>query len=174
MPAGFPEHLPGGRLGQAGDQFDPTDAEPELALKMLADLPGELGGEPLEPPGIPLAADQMGDGPCSEERHAAGPASGSGEPGEPLGEGLTRLPEPASEAVGGGEEDDEFLLTGPERQGQGLGTQIIKDVLAAADRQGLAVELQVFSENPAARLYEKLGFGVTHYKMLRKPAGSGA
>lgn len=61
----------------------------------------------------------------------------------------------------------------PERQGQGLGTQIIKDVLAAADRSGLAVELQVFSDNPATRLYERLGFGTTHYKMLRKSADGG-
>lgn len=59
----------------------------------------------------------------------------------------------------------------PERQGQGLGTQIIQDVLAAADREGLAVELQVFSINPACRLYERLGFSVTHQKMYRPVGG---
>jgi len=59
------------------------------------------------------------------------------------------------------------LITG--RQGQGLGSQIIEDVLAAADRKGFPVELQVFADNPAAKLYERLGFTVTHHKMYRKP-----
>lgn len=56
----------------------------------------------------------------------------------------------------------------PERQGQGLGTQIIQDVLAAADHAGKPVELQVFSANPATRLYARFGFEETHKKMYRR------
>lgn len=56
----------------------------------------------------------------------------------------------------------------PEHQGQGLGTQIITDVINVADRKGVPIELQVFSANPATKLYERLGFGVTHHKMYRK------
>jgi GNAT superfamily N-acetyltransferase len=55
----------------------------------------------------------------------------------------------------------------PEHQNQGLGTQIIQDVIALADGLGLPLELQVFAINPAVKLYERLGFGVTHYKMYR-------
>lgn len=58
----------------------------------------------------------------------------------------------------------------PEHQGQGLGTRIIQDVLDFADQQSLDVELQVFSINPASRLYERLGFKETHKKMCRRYA----
>ena len=56
----------------------------------------------------------------------------------------------------------------PNRQNKGLGTRIIKDVISLADGLGMPVELQVFSINPAVKLYEKLGFQTTHYKMMRK------
>jgi len=59
----------------------------------------------------------------------------------------------------------------PEHQGQGLGTQIIKDVLATADQEALPVELQVFSANPAWKLYERMGFAETHKKMYRPVGG---
>lgn len=59
----------------------------------------------------------------------------------------------------------------PEYQGRGLGTQIIQDVLAVADGLGFDVELQVFSINPASRLYERLGFKETHKKMCRRVGG---
>lgn len=55
----------------------------------------------------------------------------------------------------------------PEHQKKGLGTQIIRDVLAMADRRGMPTELQVFAINPAAKLYERLGFTQTHKKMYR-------
>ena len=55
----------------------------------------------------------------------------------------------------------------PEHQNQGLGTRMIEDVLAFADREGLPVELQVFAKNPACSLYERLGFTETHKKMYR-------
>ena len=55
----------------------------------------------------------------------------------------------------------------PQHQNKGLGTCIIQDVLAMADRRGMPTELQVFAINPAAKLYERLGFAVTHKKMYR-------
>jgi ribosomal protein S18 acetylase RimI-like enzyme len=62
----------------------------------------------------------------------------------------------------------------PECQGRGIGTAVIKDILAQADRAGLAVALQVLKVNPARRLYERLGFAVigeteTHYLMRSRP-----
>jgi GNAT superfamily N-acetyltransferase len=62
----------------------------------------------------------------------------------------------------------------PDRQGQGLGTQIIQDVLAMADRKGMPVELQVFSANPASQLYERLGFSQSHMKMFRPAREDGS
>lgn len=56
----------------------------------------------------------------------------------------------------------------PEHQNKGLGTQIIRDVLDLADKLGMNVELQVFANNPACRLYERLGFRVSHHKMFRR------
>lgn len=57
----------------------------------------------------------------------------------------------------------------PEHQRKGLGMQIIKDLIAAADWLILPVELQVFAMNPAVIRYERLGFGVTHDKLYRRP-----
>ena len=56
----------------------------------------------------------------------------------------------------------------PEHQRKGLGTRIIQDMFEVADGLGLDVELQVFSINPASRLYERLGFKETHKKMCRR------
>src|SRR5215469_5369378 len=58
----------------------------------------------------------------------------------------------------------------PEEQGQGLGTAIIKAILAQAYDEGISVSLQVLKVNPARHLYERLGFVVsgetaTHYSM---------
>jgi len=58
----------------------------------------------------------------------------------------------------------------PEEQGHGLGTAIIKAILARAYDAGIPVSLQVLKVNPARRLYERLGFVVsgetaTHYLM---------
>ena len=49
-----------------------------------------------------------------------------------------------------------YLL--PAYQGQGLGGQIIGDVLAGARDSNRPVRLQVLKGNPAGRLYERLGF----------------
>jgi ribosomal protein S18 acetylase RimI-like enzyme len=46
----------------------------------------------------------------------------------------------------------------PEQRNSGIGTQLIRDVLAAAERDGLMVSLHVELWNPAVRLYERLGF----------------
>lgn len=60
----------------------------------------------------------------------------------------------------------------PEFQSRGLGSSVIRRVLADADASGLPVRLQVLRPNPARRLYERLGFVVTEesperYTMLR-------
>jgi ribosomal protein S18 acetylase RimI-like enzyme len=61
----------------------------------------------------------------------------------------------------------------PDRQRRGLGTAVIRDVLAQAACDGLPVALQVLKGNPAKGLYERLGFAVvketaTHYVMLKE------
>jgi GNAT superfamily N-acetyltransferase len=61
----------------------------------------------------------------------------------------------------------------PEEQRHGLGTEIIKTILAQASREGIPVNLQVLKANPARYLYERLGFVVTgetttHYLMSTK------
>ena len=58
----------------------------------------------------------------------------------------------------------------PEYQNRGVGSAVIRDVLAQAQAEGLSVGLQVLKVNPARRLYERLGFSLvgetaTHYLM---------
>ena len=55
--------------------------------------------------------------------------------------------------------DRVFLL--PECQNRGIGTRLVRDVLAEARAAGLPVRLRVFRVNPARRLYERLGFVAT-------------
>lgn len=64
----------------------------------------------------------------------------------------------------------------PEYQGRGLGTAIIRHIIAAAEARGLPVRLRVLKINPARRLYERLGFVITgetetHSLMARLPSG---
>lgn len=61
-----------------------------------------------------------------------------------------------------------FLL--PAVQGRGIGTGLVREVLAAARASARPVRLRVLRVNPARRLYERLGFEVTgesetHYLM---------
>lgn len=58
----------------------------------------------------------------------------------------------------------------PAFRNQGLGTQIIQDVLDYADANDLDVELHVLVTNPAQRLYERMGFKPAAMKMHRKPS----
>lgn len=46
----------------------------------------------------------------------------------------------------------------PEYQGRGIGQQVIRNLLAEATSQDLAVELILLRSNPARSLYEGLGF----------------
>ena len=62
----------------------------------------------------------------------------------------------------------------PQYRGTGLGTSLIKDILAEAEATSREVHLQVEKTNPQAlRLYKRLGFTVTgenqtHVQMERK------
>ena len=76
----------------------------------------------------------------------------------------------------------EILLVGikilPRYQRKGLGTTIIKKLLADARRRRLPVRLRVLKVNPVKQLYERLGFQVTeetgtHYLMTAATADGG-
>ncbi len=59
-------------------------------------------------------------------------------------------------------------------QNRGIGTQVLKVVLKDAIAAGQAVTLGVVHNNPAVRLYKRLGFYVTgqderEYRMRREP-----
>jgi ribosomal protein S18 acetylase RimI-like enzyme len=49
----------------------------------------------------------------------------------------------------------------PAFRNQGIGTCVLRSVLAQADRIGRAVRLHVEKQNRAVRLYERLGFLIT-------------
>ncbi|MBV9209869.1 MAG: GNAT family N-acetyltransferase [Acidobacteria bacterium] len=59
-------------------------------------------------------------------------------------------------------------------RGRGIGSQVIKKLLEEADRTRSKVKLQVLKVNPAARLYERLGFIRTGerglYFQMERPA----
>lgn len=60
-----------------------------------------------------------------------------------------------------------------EYQGKGIGTKILKEQLKENKKQKIRTILQVFKDNPAKKLYERLGFIVygeteTHYQMEMK------
>ncbi len=58
--------------------------------------------------------------------------------------------------------DDEIRLIDiallPEHRGQGIGGGLMRDVLAEGRRSGLPVRIHVEQNNPALRLYRRLGF----------------
>ena len=58
----------------------------------------------------------------------------------------------------------------PERQRKGVGTEVLRRVIAQAQEHGISLCLSVLKVNPARRLYERLGFRVIeetthHFKM---------
>lgn len=46
----------------------------------------------------------------------------------------------------------------PEARAMGIGTSLLRDLMAEADAAGVPVRLHVETYNPARRLYERLGF----------------
>lgn len=52
-----------------------------------------------------------------------------------------------------------FAVTEPDYRGRGLGSQLIEEALVRLDAAGVReLHLAVDRENPARRLYERLGF----------------
>jgi GNAT superfamily N-acetyltransferase len=67
----------------------------------------------------------------------------------------------------------------PEYRNHGVGTALIKDLMAEAAQTGRPLRLHVECFNPALRLYDRLGFaklGETglYYEMEWRPAGTGS
>jgi ribosomal protein S18 acetylase RimI-like enzyme len=61
---------------------------------------------------------------------------------------------------------DEVALL-PEAQGRGIGSSLVTDIMSAASDRGLPVRLSVLVNNPARRLYERLGFRVSSIEHSR-------
>jgi ribosomal protein S18 acetylase RimI-like enzyme len=61
----------------------------------------------------------------------------------------------------------------PEQRGIGIGTTLLRDLLAEADAAGKSVTMHVEQFNPALRLYERLGFSIAEdrgvYLFLERP-----
>jgi ribosomal protein S18 acetylase RimI-like enzyme len=62
----------------------------------------------------------------------------------------------------------------PEHRGQGTGTTLIRDLITECNQKRIKLHLQVLKSNPAARLYERLGFTKTgedgmYVQMERQP-----
>jgi ribosomal protein S18 acetylase RimI-like enzyme len=62
----------------------------------------------------------------------------------------------------------------PGFQGRGIGTSLVRAVMAQAAEAAVPARLQVLKANPARRLYERLGFVIygvtdTHFLMEWKP-----
>jgi ribosomal protein S18 acetylase RimI-like enzyme len=61
---------------------------------------------------------------------------------------------------GAGHVELEHLYLQPSAQGRGVGTAIIRNLIAEAEARSEAVRLSTARINPARRLYERLGFTV--------------
>ncbi|MBI2945794.1 MAG: GNAT family N-acetyltransferase [Candidatus Wallbacteria bacterium] len=65
----------------------------------------------------------------------------------------------------------------PEFRGKGVGSRLLQDLLEEADAKGVAISLHVERNNPASRLYSRLGFRHTgesevYRAMQRSPRGT--
>ena len=65
----------------------------------------------------------------------------------------------------------------PEMRGRGVGTALMRGLVAEADRDGLAMVLHVEPDNPVKRLYLRLGFvegaaGAVYVEMTRAPVAA--
>lgn len=50
------------------------------------------------------------------------------------------------------------ILLAPEQRGSGIGTLLLRELLDKAEARGHSVSIHVEQDNPALRLYERLGF----------------
>ena len=70
------------------------------------------------------------------------------------------------------------IALAPKLRNQGIGTIVIRDVLDIAKRRAIPVRLNVLKVNPAAELYERLGFVRTgedqHRYFMEAPPVDGA
>ncbi|OIV36321.1 GNAT family N-acetyltransferase [Mangrovactinospora gilvigrisea] len=69
----------------------------------------------------------------------------------------------------------EHFFLDPALQGRGVGSAVLEELLARADRDGVVVRLNVLSGSRAQRLYARLGFVVesadpVDVYMVRRPA----
>jgi ribosomal protein S18 acetylase RimI-like enzyme len=82
--------------------------------------------------------------------------------GRPVGAAWLRLL--TKENAGYGYVDDETpelsIAVLPEHRGRKVGTRLLSHLLDASDRNHKAVCLSVSAENPAVRLYERIGFEI--------------
>ena len=64
----------------------------------------------------------------------------------------------------------------PEFRGRGIGTQLMTELFAEADAAGLSVSIHVEVNNPARRLYDRLGFQIVGeygiYLLMERAPGS--
>jgi ribosomal protein S18 acetylase RimI-like enzyme len=80
--------------------------------------------------------------------------------GEIIGAALARRFSAKELRVPHGDEETPKVSIGvkPDARGEGIGEKLMRAVIGEAARRGLGLNLSVRSENPARRLYERLGF----------------
>lgn len=64
----------------------------------------------------------------------------------------------------------------PAYRNRGIGTRLLRDIIAEADRAGKPVSIHVEMHNPARSLYDRLGFAPVDehgvYLLMERPAGA--